>query len=118
MRTDVFYPAARLEKGVYFKKMLIFITVIILAVCISIIVCRMEIMAAQERKPQYEDSSACRYYKSIRINAGDTLWDIAEEYRNADEESVTEYIELLKTVNNLDSDVIYEGCYLTVSYFR
>lgn len=65
-----------------------------------------------------EDLSARRYYKSIEVQAGDTLWDIAELY--IDEQrysSVNEYINELIEINQLGSSRIHEGRYLTVVYW-
>ncbi len=55
-------------------------------------------------------------YKSIEIKTGDTLWEIAEEYRTADYDSVYDYINELKAINGLMSDDIQAGQYLTVVY--
>ena len=39
-----------------------------------------------------DDPVRCKYYKSIQIHSGDTLWNIAEEYITEDYESVNDYI--------------------------
>ena len=59
-----------------------------------------------------------KYYTSIQIQEGDSLWSIAEEYRNHNTESVFEYIDTLKEVNGLHSDDIHEGQYLTIAYYE
>ena len=56
------------------------------------------------------------YYKSIEIQAGDTLWNIAEEYAPSTGMTTREYIEHLKQMNHLKKDVIHAGCHLTVMY--
>ena len=58
-----------------------------------------------------------KYYKSIQITSGYTLWNIAEEYMNDEYESVSDYIMEIKKINGLVSDDIQEGQYLTVAYF-
>ena len=55
------------------------------------------------------------YYKSIEIEKGDSLWDIAQEYK-ADNESTASYIKALMSLNNLTSDTIHEGQHLVVAY--
>ncbi|MEF9917246.1 MAG: LysM peptidoglycan-binding domain-containing protein [Lachnospiraceae bacterium] len=55
-------------------------------------------------------------YKSIEIKEGDTLWSIANEYRNKELVSTTEYIQELKQINSLYSDDIQAEQYLTISY--
>lgn len=58
-----------------------------------------------------------KYYKSIELSYGDTLWDIAEEYMTNDYDSIYEYIDELKNINGLESDDIHESRYLTVAYY-
>ena len=58
-----------------------------------------------------------RYYTSIQLQAGDSLWDIAEEYMDGSGYSKKEYVEVLKRMNGLSSDRIHAGQYLTVGYF-
>ena len=57
-----------------------------------------------------------KYYTSIEIQPGDTLWDIAEAYITEDYESVTEYVKALKQMNSLDTDDIQAGQSLMVAY--
>ncbi len=60
-----------------------------------------------------------KYYKSIEIQKGDTLWDIAEEYvSDIYYESKQDYVDELKEVNGLQSDMIHEGQYLIVVYYE
>ena len=54
-----------------------------------------------------------RYYTSIQLQAGDSLWDIAEEYMDGSSYSKKEYVEVLKRMNGLSSDRIHAGQYLT-----
>ena len=55
------------------------------------------------------------YYTSIEIQKGDSLWDIAQEYK-ADDVSTGEYIAELMNLNNLTSETIHEGQHLVVAY--
>lgn len=56
------------------------------------------------------------YYKSIRIEQGDSLWTIACEYSVDTNYSISEYIGHLKQMNGLTEDVIHAGQNLTVMY--
>lgn len=58
-----------------------------------------------------------KYYKSIELSYGDTLWAIAEEYMTDDYDSIYEYIDELKSINGLESDDIHDSRYLTVAYY-
>ena len=59
-----------------------------------------------------------RYYKSIQIQNGDSLWSIADEYRKNSTLTVEEYMRELCEMNQLKSDTIHAGQYLTVVYFE
>ena len=56
------------------------------------------------------------YYTSVRIQSGDTLWEIAEETMPDDCVSVQAYVETLKKMNNLDTDDLQAGQYLIIAY--
>lgn len=58
-----------------------------------------------------------KYYTSIRIEEGDTLWGLAHEYGNEDCQSLPSYIQEVKRVNHLTDDTIHAGRYLTVFYY-
>ncbi|SHJ89804.1 LysM domain-containing protein [Hespellia stercorisuis DSM 15480] len=58
-----------------------------------------------------------KYYKSIEIESGDTLWSIAETYMTDEYSSVGDYVEELKSINSLSSEEIHEDQYLTVAYY-
>lgn len=68
-------------------------------------------MAEEPEKPMME----C-YYKSIVIEPGDCLWNIAEIYAESVEMSVPEYVRELKMMNRLADDQIDAGQYLIVKY--
>lgn len=57
-----------------------------------------------------------KYYTSIEIQPGDTLWDIAKAYITDDYQSIPEYVQALKEMNSLDTDNIEAGQNLIVAY--
>lgn len=59
-----------------------------------------------------------KHYKSIMIEYGDTLWDIAKEYYDSSSYTIPEYIEELKSINSLTCDNIQSGTYIVVSYYH
>lgn len=65
---------------------------------------------------QDELTDSEKYYKSITIEQGDTLWDIAEEYMTDDYDSIDEYVSALKHMNNMSGDKILAGDTLLVVY--
>ncbi len=54
------------------------------------------------------------HYKSIRIQSGDTLWDIARDNMTDEYDSIDEYIRSIKDINSLESDFIQSGQYLII----
>lgn len=67
---------------------------------------------AEESGTAYE-----RYYTDIMIEKGDTLWSIAKTYNTNSGMSIREYIHEVKQINQMVSDNIEAGGYLTVVYF-
>jgi len=67
-----------------------------------------------------ENSAKDRYYKIIQIKKGDSLWSIAQRYRDTEEDSVYEYMSELAEANHLnlkDMNNLREGDYLVVAYY-
>lgn len=58
-----------------------------------------------------------KYYKSVRIEAGDTLWTIADEYIEDLNIDKQEYINEICTINNICEDEIHAGDYVVVAYY-
>ena len=63
-------------------------------------------------------SNKTKYYKSIQIQKGDTLWQIAEQNMSDEYDSITDYILEVKRINNLASDNIQSSQYLTIPYYN
>lgn len=58
-----------------------------------------------------------KYYTCISIEADDTLWSIADTYITDEYNSIKDYIDEVKSINNLSSDKIYYGATLVVPYY-
>lgn len=58
------------------------------------------------------------YYTPVKVNLGDTLESIAKEYNTSVLYSDTAYINDLKRINTLYTDIIHPGCYITVMIFE
>ena len=64
-----------------------------------------------EHQPSY------KYYKSIEISRGDTLWSIANDnFDAAHYKDIHEYVTEVKMLNALNSDNIIAGSYVIVPY--
>lgn len=58
-----------------------------------------------------------KYYTSIRIERGDTLWDIASAYITDEYASMDEYIEEICALNHISAGDIHYGAYITIPYY-
>ena len=59
-----------------------------------------------------------KYYKSVQIHSGDTLYDLSSEYVNPSMNDVDSFIAEVRYINNLDEDsCLYEGNYIIVPYY-
>jgi len=58
-----------------------------------------------------------KYYTSIQLEDGDTLWDIANVYITEEYESIDIYISEVKKINSLNDDTITSGLFITVPYY-
>lgn len=64
-----------------------------------------------------EQKASKKYYKSIVVESGDSLYSIANKYYSADYDSIEKFIYEIKKVNGLRSDYICQGRYLTIPYY-
>ncbi len=65
-----------------------------------------------------EEGNINKYYTSIEIESGDTLWDIADHYCTVPQVSKKEYIAEVKRTNHLSSSQITAGMHLCVPYYE
>lgn len=58
-----------------------------------------------------------KYYTSIEVKYGDSLWTIAQEYVSEEYDSIDEYIDEVMEINHLKEEKISAGQYLIVPYY-
>lgn len=58
-----------------------------------------------------------KYFTSIVVKYGDTLYSLAEEYAGGYGADLEKYIEEIKHINHLEDDMIRSGQYLVVPYY-
>ncbi|WP_077610848.1 cell division suppressor protein YneA [Clostridium sp. Marseille-P2415] len=66
---------------------------------------------------EVETQAIDKYYTSIEIQKGDSLWSIAGRYGENSGMTTAQYVKELKNMNGLKEDTIHSGQYLTVMYF-
>lgn len=74
-------------------------------------------IVASGRTKASDTKTSYKYYTSIEIEAGDSLWSIASEYMTEEYDSVQEYVDEVKALNGLVDDKIHSGQYLTIPYY-
>lgn len=82
--------------------------VLLLCFCLSFI---------PQKPVQGQRSLYKKYYTSICLEEGDTLWSIALRYNVYSDKSTQEYVRELRRMNGLSDDTIHAGHYLTISYY-
>jgi len=91
-------------------------TLLVLIVSVIVLSCffgKTLVMASGEEKgPVYD-----RYYTSIEVKRGDSLWSIAKTYNKNSGMKIQAYINEIKKINNLSTDTIETGDLLTIVYF-
>ena len=62
-------------------------------------------------------SSYNKYYTSVKIESGDTLWSIADEYIDNVDVSRAEYIDEICDINDISENDIHAGDYIVIPYY-
>ncbi len=64
------------------------------------------------------EDAAYKYYKSITVEDGDTLWNYARQYGDLRYyDDCNDYIKEVKSINSLQNDKITAGCHLILPYY-
>lgn len=58
-----------------------------------------------------------KYYTSIEIAYGDSLWSIADKYAGEEYDSAEDYVHEVMKINHLQEEVLIAGQYLVVPYY-
>ncbi len=58
-----------------------------------------------------------KQYVSVRVEKGDTIYDIASEHMNGGYADINDYVDEIVSVNGLSSETIHTGEYITVPYY-
>ena len=91
--------------------------VLCIALCIAVIIVIGSFLLGSVRAQAASAEVTQKYYTSIQINSGDTLWSIAEDYITEDYRDMNEYIDEVCSINKICRDEIHAGAYITVPYY-
>ena len=71
-----------------------------------------------ESNNNHYDEALSKYYTSIQVKSGDTLWHYARQYGNRQYyDNNKEYVEEVMLINSLHNDTIITGQYLIIPYY-
>lgn len=59
-----------------------------------------------------------KYYTSIEVEEGDTLWSISEEYMTSEYNDRNEYMNEVRQMNHITGSEIRSGSIILVPYYR
>ncbi len=111
------HPTLRQKRrSVAMRKRFLFTAITVVAILLGIVLGNN--VLSSSHSSAYSDVQKEVRYTSIKIESGDTLWTIAEEYMCSEYDDVNDYIRDVKQINNLYSDVIHAGAYLMVPYYE
>lgn len=118
MKKDTYYSRAKAKREMRKKQvrkniLLLVLTTLILS-SLFIFFASVSIEASDM---EHQQQVSYKYFKSIYISKGDTLWSIAEANMDEHYSDTGEYIDEVKRMNSLTSNNIVCGSYLIVPYF-
>ena len=90
---------------------------LILFTLILIFVISFFIVSFSSQARDMEHQTSYKYYKSIQISNGDTLWSIAQNNMDEHYSTTAQYVDEIKQMNSLSSDRIVAGNYLLIPYY-
>ncbi|MFI3214283.1 MAG: hypothetical protein R3Y24_13220 [Eubacteriales bacterium] len=93
-------------------------TAIFIIVTVSIIF-TLSISLSSILSSAHEDDETVyyKYYTNIEIEAGDTLWSIAEIYYDSHYKNMDELIDEIMFINTMEDDTIIQGHHIIVPYY-
>lgn len=64
-----------------------------------------------------DEPARYKYYASVYIDRGDSLWSISEEYITEEYATIKEHIDEIKSINHIYGDKIEYGKVISVPYY-
>lgn len=85
---------------------------------VLVITCSMMFFTVKTKAQNLDEAVYYKYYKSITVSRGDSLWTYAAEYADEDHYgSYQNYIDEVLQMNGLSSESITAGQHLVVPYY-
>lgn len=85
---------------------------------VLVITCSMMFFTVKTKAQNHDEAVYYKYYKSITVSRGDSLWTYVAEYADEDQyDSYQNYIDEVLQINGLSSESITAGQHLVVPYY-
>lgn len=104
------------RKKMHMLKVRVFAGMISFALTLAVLLAGIKIMAAVTRADDIKPRIKC--YHSVEIEAGETLWDIAEREMGPGWSDVRAYIKEVEELNGINGSVIKAGEYICLPYYK
>jgi LysM repeat protein len=85
--------------------------------CVSIVLLIGFLLSGAVKTEAASATPSYKYYTSIQVEQGDTLWNIANTYMTAEYHDINEYIDEVCSINHISKEDIHTGQYLTIPYY-
>ena len=93
-----------------------FLHITVVTVFLSLAIAGLFAVCGTSKASAAPDCAPVRYYTSIEIKQGDSLWGIASRYK-LESESIADYIDEIIDMNQLSSEQITAGKSLMIYYY-
>ncbi len=106
------------KKQLYLRVCSVMLLCLVVISCVSI--CTLISKAGSHgsaKKETVEKTISYKYYTTVTVATGETLWDIAKKYSSEEFGSIENYIREVKSINHISGDRICAGEALTVPYY-
>jgi hypothetical protein len=90
---------------------------ITLFACASIAILTLLLVSGTVKTKAASANPSYKYYTSIQLEQGDTLWNIANTYMTDEYHNINEYIDEVCSINHISQEEIHAGQYLTIPYY-
>ena len=84
-------------------------------IALAIIICTF--LSGAVRTQAAPSEISCKYYTSIEVQSGDTLWSIASDHITEEYRDMNAYIDEVCSINKISQNEIHAGQYLTIPYY-
>lgn len=100
------------ERTVRLQKRIIFLTLVTVVSIVILLGSSIHALAnSNDNRP------VNKYYTSITVENGDTLWDIADTYISGYDVDKADYVNEISQLNNLSDGCIHAGQSIVVAYY-